>query len=124
MFRLQLAVLVILVVSGVFLSLSAYGWQGADPTRPLVPGLAAAAIKNKGDIVLQSIIRKEQVHKAVINGEVVSKGDSVNEYRVVEINSSSVLLKSEENQLKLSLFSGVVFSSEALAGEAFSSEVK
>ncbi|WDE10958.1 hypothetical protein [Thalassomonas haliotis] len=106
-----------LVLLSLLLSLPALGWQGADPTRPLVPGQAAAAVKNKGDIVLQSIIRKQQAYKAVINGAVVSQGDSINAYKVMEIRSSSVLLQSAENQLELSLFSGAVFSGEALSGE-------
>ncbi|WP_281559608.1 hypothetical protein [Thalassomonas sp. RHCl1] len=105
-----------LVLLCILLSLPVFAWQGADPTRPLVPGQTAAAIKSKGDIVLQSIIRKQQAHKAVINGEVVSQGDSINEYRVVEIRSSSVLLKSAENQLELSLFSGAIFSGKELSG--------
>ncbi|WDD98191.1 hypothetical protein [Thalassomonas actiniarum] len=118
-----------LVLVCFLLSLPVCAWQGADPTRPLVPGQTAAAIKSKGDIVLQSIIRKQQAHKAVINGEVVSQGDSISGYRVVEIRPSSVLLKSAENQLELSLFSGAIFSSkelssEELSGAEFSGEVK
>ncbi|WP_420794607.1 hypothetical protein [Thalassomonas viridans] len=110
MFRLPLTLLSALL-SVLLVSLPVSSWQG-DPTRPLVPGQAATTVQSKGELVLQSVIRKQQAYKAVINGRLVSRGDNINEYRVVEIKASSVLLESAKAQLELSLFSGAVFAGE------------
>jgi len=100
-----------LLLLSLLLSLPALAWQG-DPTRPLLAGPAAAVAQNKGDMVLQSIIRKQQAYKAVINGRLVGLGESINGYQVMEIKSSSVLLKSAKERLELSLFSGGLFTGE------------
>lgn len=102
MFKLTLVILLLLP------SMFIYGWQGMDPTRPLVPGVASAHHNPQGDIVLQSIIRRQGETKAVINGKVVSVGDAFNEYQVLEIKNKRVILKSAQQRLELSLFSGAV----------------
>ena len=79
-----------------------------DPTRPLGAGELASsgAQSTSGSLVLQSIIKQqgEQPIKAIISGQLVTKGELVFGYQVVNIKERSVTLRLEDNVRKLTLF--------------------
>ena len=100
----KVILLILLLLPSAFI----YSWQGMDPTRPLIPGGTSATQNTNGGMVLQSIIRQQGITKAVINGKVVSVGDTLDDYQVTAISARAVMLKSAQQQLKLSLFSGAV----------------
>jgi MSHA biogenesis protein MshK len=83
-----------------------------DPTRP--PGGAAAktASAKKGsrarsEMILQTVLISNERKTAVISGQVVSVGDRISGYKLVEINESEVILKGTKGKRKLRLFPGV-----------------
>lgn len=79
-----------------------------DPTRPLGQGMhVSPSVKpTSGGLVLQSIIKQqgEQPVRAIISGQLVTKGELVFGYQVVNIEERSVTLQSEDNVRKLTLF--------------------
>ncbi|WP_448553226.1 hypothetical protein [Thalassotalea montiporae] len=91
----------------------------SDPTRPLVAGLASAnvdsATRKPGELVLQSIISPSAgtspqgesavQHKAIISGQLVSLGEQVDGYQVIDISERQVVLQSEDKSKELVLFS-------------------
>jgi len=90
--------------------------QSVDPTKPLsndgLPSMTNAGKTIKAELILESIVHGYEVHTAVINGQVLKVGDSILQYKLVAVNNSSVVLRSEEKRLKLSVFSGVVVKSK------------
>jgi hypothetical protein len=52
------------------------------------------------------------VHTAVINGQVLKVGDFIRQYELIAVNNTSVVLRSAEKRLKLSVFSSVVVKSK------------
>ncbi|WP_440876252.1 hypothetical protein [Thalassotalea sp. PLHSN55] len=84
--------------------------QSIDPTKPF--GFSSqgssTSIKGKGPLVLESIIHSDKIHTAVINGQVMKVGDSIGKHRLVAVNDNSVVLRTETERLKLSVFSGVI----------------
>ncbi len=90
--------------------------QNADPTRPL-SGSGFSSINKaeeaaKSELILESIVHGYKVHTAVINGQVLKVGDFIRQYKLVAVNNTSVVLRSAEKRLKLSVFSGVVVKSK------------
>lgn len=83
--------------------------QSVDPTKPLsVNGNVTAMITDKGArLVLETIIHGDQIHTAVINGKVLKVGDHIGGHQLVAVNDHSVVLRSTEERLKLTLFSDV-----------------
>jgi len=67
---------------------------------------------SKAELVLESIVHGHEVHTAVINGRILKVGDVIREYKLVAVNNTSVVLRSAEKRLKLSVFSGVVVKSK------------
>ena len=59
-------------------------------------------VKNK--LVLQSIIHGDGIHTAVINGKVIKPGEQVAQYRLEAINDASVVLRNDDETLKLYVF--------------------
>ena len=76
-----------------------------DPTRPVsyVNGLQGDAKKAKGGIRVSSIIIGKERRVAIIDGQSVQKGDSIRGMKVIAINPSEVLLKSNNKELQVSL---------------------
>jgi len=62
-------------------------------------------------IVLEGIFHSghnEQTATAVINGQALKVNDYIGEYRLVSVKDNSVVLRSSEESLELSLFSSIV----------------
>lgn len=76
-----------------------------DPTKPFGQGVASLnndVVTNK--LVLQSIIHGDDLHTAVINGKIVKPGEFIGQYRVVAVNDVSVVLRSDDERIKLYVF--------------------
>lgn len=90
--------------------------QSVDPTKPLSISGFSSMSKNtetvKAELVLESIVHGHEVHTAVINGQVLKVGDIIRQYKLVAVNNTSVILRSAEKRLRLSVFSGVVVKSK------------
>jgi MSHA biogenesis protein MshK len=90
--------------------------QNNDPTKPLsVSGFTSitkAQAATKAELILESIVHGVEVHTAVINGQVLKVGDFIRQYELVAVNNTSVVLRSAEKRLKLSVFSSVVVKSK------------
>jgi len=90
--------------------------QNVDPTKPLskggYPSISHTGKTTKAELILESIVHGYEVHTAVINGQVLKVGDSILQYKLVAVNNTSVVLRSAEKRLKLSVFSGVVVKSK------------
>lgn len=82
--------------------------QSADPTAPL---LSSKQVNNdvvKKSLVLESIIKGKKIKSAIINGKLMKVGDYIGSHKLISVNRSSVILRSESGRIKLSIFSGVV----------------
>ena len=79
-------------------------WASSDPTRPFFGGAISHSTKKYAPLVLQTIIKKNQKYKVVINGKLLNQGDSILGYRVNKINANNALLSKSDKQLTLSLF--------------------
>jgi len=76
-----------------------------DPTKPF--GQSSASSNHNlltNILVLQSIIHGDGIHTAVINGKVIKPGEHIGQYRLVAINDASVVLRSDDERLKLYVF--------------------
>jgi MSHA biogenesis protein MshK len=81
----------------------------SDPTKPF----NAAFDVNNAEIeaeklVLQTIIHGDGVHTVIINGKVMSVGESIGEYKLMAVNDKSVVLRSENESKKLHVFSQAI----------------
>jgi|TARA_B110000908_G_C9967741_1_gene319768 hypothetical protein len=84
---------------------------GVDPTKPLFGSKQSKVVKVAKNLVLQSIFHGsygEKTHTAIINGMVLQVNDYIGEYRLVAVNDDSVVLRSSDKRLKLSIFSSIV----------------
>ncbi|SEF70350.1 MSHA biogenesis protein MshK [Vibrio hangzhouensis] len=99
------------VLTLMILTLSASCWAAQDPTAPL--GWAqpqSTLVKPKKKTVhrlptLQSIVCEQaKACSAVLNGEVVQRGDVVNGYKISKINNENLFLQRAGKQWKLGLF--------------------
>lgn len=90
--------------------------QNNDPTKPLLASgfssISKAEASTKAELILESIIHGFEVHTAVINGQVLKVGDFIRQYELIAVNNTSVVLRSAEKRLKLSVFSSVVVKSK------------
>jgi hypothetical protein len=90
--------------------------QNNDPTKPLSAGgfskVSKVEAATKAELILESIIHGYEVHTAVINGQVLKVGDFIRQYELVAVYNTSVVLRSAEKRLKLSVFSRVVVKSK------------
>ncbi|MFT5298477.1 MAG: MSHA biogenesis protein MshK [Colwellia sp.] len=90
--------------------------QNNDPTKPLsasgFSSISKAEASTKAELILESIIHGFEVHTAVINGQVLKIGDFIRQYELIAVNNTSVVLRSAEKRLKLSVFSRVVVKSK------------
>jgi len=84
---------------------------GYDPTRPITGSISERVTKQAStDLVLQSIIKNAHGNniKAIINGKLVSVGDSVSLYKVISITNTKAVLSSPDKERTLKLFSQAV----------------
>jgi len=86
------------------LSYVANSWASYDPTKPLFGTATVNKAKQYSPLVLQTIIKKNQQYKAVINGKLLSQGDSILGYKVKRISVNNALLIKSDKRIKLSLF--------------------
>jgi len=85
--------------------------KGLDPTKPLFGSKQSQVVKLGQNLVLEGIFHGShgaKTHTAVINGKALKVNDRIGEYRLVAVNDNSVVLRSSEKRLKLSIFSSVV----------------
>ena len=87
--------------------------QQIDPTRPFMQrgiNTPQAIIFNK--LTLQSIIKQNLEKNAIISNKLLKVGDKIGEYTLQQINTNSVILKSADKQIELTLFSDVMAKSK------------
>ena len=98
----------VLVIAGITNASTAIA-ASVDPTKPFGHSgfSSSGVIKNK--LVLQSIIHGDGLHTAVINGKVLKPGESIGQYKLVAVNDTSVVLRSETKRLKLHVFKRKIF---------------
>ncbi|MGV2870453.1 hypothetical protein [Colwellia sp. E150_009] len=75
-----------------------------DPTRPFGHKGVTSTTPEGKTLVLESIIYGEGVHTVVISGNVLKVKDYIGEYQLTEINTHSVVLRSEADRIELTLF--------------------
>ncbi len=93
-----------LLVLAVLLAVSMNGRAALDPTKPLFGTQVSSQTKVWSRLMLQSIFKAGNTRKVVINGEILSQGDSILEYKITAIKAREVVLDSEEKHLVLVLF--------------------
>ena len=84
--------------------------KGLDPTKPLFGSKQSSTVKIVNKLVLEGIFHSShggKTHTAIINGKALKVNDTIGEYRLVAVNDDSVVLRSSEKRLKLSVFSTV-----------------
>lgn len=95
-----------------------------DPTRP--PGIAATKIRAdgaetpKGELRLQSVLVSPERRAAIISGQVVKLGESVQGYRVVAIGEGEAVLRKGGQSRTLRLFPAVDLRQPVAAAEGTS----
>lgn len=82
--------------------------QDVDPTKPLSISNSAGIENIKKGLVLETIIYSSKNKSAIISGKLMKVGDFIGEHELITVNSSSVILRSDDERLKLSMFSNVV----------------
>lgn len=75
-----------------------------DPTRPQTITAKGSGNVLTGNLILQSIIKKQQGYKAIISGQLYAIGDQIDGYKVLAINSKRVVLANDNKQIKLDLY--------------------
>ncbi|MBU2891755.1 hypothetical protein KO495_00290 [Colwellia sp. D2M02] len=78
----------------------------SDPTKPFASEAASTITENK--LVLQSIIHRDNVAMAIINGKVIKQGAALGQYQVAQINDDNVVLHSDDENIKLYIFKNKV----------------
>lgn len=82
--------------------------QGVDPTKPLSISNNAGVENIKKGLVLETIFYRSKNKSAIISGKLMKVGDYIGEHELITVNSSNVILRSDDERLKLSMFSNVV----------------
>jgi|TARA_B110000090_G_C13199711_1_gene376458 hypothetical protein len=83
----------------------------APEVEKIVGAKTPESVMPTQNIVLEGIFysgHNEQTATAVINGQALKVNDYIGEYRLVSVKDNSVVLRSSEELLKLSLFSSIV----------------
>ena len=75
-----------------------------DPTGPFGLKVSSPAMVGEKKLVLESIIHGNGIHTVVINGKVLKMFDTIGEYKITAVNDKSVILRSETERLKLTIF--------------------
>lgn len=85
--------------------------KSLDPTKPLFGSKQASVVKIGNKLVLEGIFHSSHggaTHTAIINGKALKVNDTIGEYRLVAVNDDSVVLRSSEKRLRLSVFTTVI----------------
>ena len=83
------------------------GDWGRDPFASEKIAAAAAVVTEVEHLVLQGIFWDEQNPKAILNDKMLSKGDTLGTYKVVEIKPRSVVLSSGEKNIEVQVFNAL-----------------
>lgn len=96
--RVSLLMLMLLIVVG------AVGATLQDPTRP-----TTAIVQGEGSygIIVSSILYSHERHIAIINGEYVKEGDTVQGAKVIKIRPDSVVFRSEQKEFYIPVHTSV-----------------
>jgi MSHA biogenesis protein MshK len=83
-----------------------------DPTRPPANALGtakpvAAKPASRNRLVLQTVVISEQRRTAVINGRVMSVGDTISGFTVAKIREAEVVMKGSKGTRTLRLYPAV-----------------
>jgi len=84
--------------------------QLRDPTRPpseVSAKPATAKSRTHGGLVLQTVLISPERKTAVISGRVMSVGDTVSGFRLVEIREGEVVMKGSKGTRTLQLYPAV-----------------
>ena len=81
--------------------------QSIDPTKPFTRAALDKESVEK-NLKLYSIIIGDSEPKAIINQKVMKVGDSLDEFKIIKINKSKVVLKSSTETIELSLFANAL----------------
>ena len=82
--------------------------QSVDPTRPLDGSQISSSYTSlSNELVLQSIITNSQEKRVIISGQLLMLGQHINQYTLTKISDKEVTLSSQENSIKLSLYTSV-----------------
>ena len=82
--------------------------QNIDPTKPLSASSRAGIAEVKKGLNLETIIHSSKNKSAIISGKLMKIGDYIGEHELIVVNPSNVILRSDTERLKLSMFSSVV----------------
>ncbi len=102
--------LVIALIAGLLLASSSavtIAQQLRDPTRPPFGASSKPATeksRSRGGLVLQTVLISPERKTAVISGRVMSVGDTVSGFRLVEIREGEVVLKGSKETRTLRLY--------------------
>lgn len=75
-----------------------------DPTRPVMSALTQASSPKEGNYILQSILIGPMRRLAMINGQIVGSGSSIQGARVLAIDKNRVVLLIDGRKETLYLF--------------------
>lgn len=89
------------------LSLQAQG-KNLDPTQPLSGSSQVGVEQVKQTLTLETIIHGNKKRSAIISGKLLTVGEYIGEHELIEVNASNVILRSDDERIKLSIFSHVV----------------
>lgn len=104
MYKLKQVINLLIVPMLVCLTFTASS-TNVDPTKPFGQSNTSSSVSVKEQtLILQSIIHGDGIHTAVINGKVIKPGEYISQYRLVAINDESVVLRSDDERLKLYIF--------------------
>ena len=101
---------VIALISGLLIAsvpVMAVAQQLRDPTRPpleVSSKPAAAKSHSRGGLVLQTVLISPERKTAVISGRVMSLGDTVSGFRLVDIREGEVVMKGSKETRTLRLY--------------------
>lgn len=97
-----------LILITLLVTFSFYGQaQSVDPTKPLSSSAQAGVEQLQKGLTLETIIHRDTNKSAIISGKLMKIGDYIGEHQLIEVNSSNVILRSNDEQLTLSMFSNV-----------------
>lgn len=76
-----------------------------DPTKPFGhSGLSTSITPEGKKMVLESIVHGDGIHTVVISGKVLKTFDYFGEYQLTAVNDESVIMRSETERVKLTIF--------------------
>jgi len=79
--------------------------KNIDPTGPFGHKPSPVdSMKETKTLVLEAVIHGNGIHTVVINGKVLKMFDTIGEYKITAVNDQSVILRSDERRIKLTVF--------------------